>query len=268
MRSHGIRPEKRLGQNFLVEAWALDKVVQAAGLEGDEAVLEIGAGLGALTRRLAEAARSVVAIEYDARLIPALEETLIPYNNVTVIVADALQIDLAAVMSDQQYSVVANIPYNITSALIRMLMEADHRPHRVVLTIQEEVARRITAGPGDMSLLALSVQIYGQPSIEALLTAEAFLPSPEVDSAVLKIELNPTDRFQPQEVEAIFELARAGFGQRRKQLRNALASGLGQAKSEVENWLKAAGLDSKARAQELTLEQWRSLAVECIAERP
>lgn len=260
MRSHGIRPDRRLGQNFLVESWALDRVVRAAELTGDETVLEIGAGLGALTILLAQEARSVTAVEFDSRLIPALEETVAPFENVTIIVGDALQLNLQTVMSGQEYSVVANIPYNITSALIRKLMEATLQPSHVILTVQQEVAERITAGPGEMSLLALSVQIYGVPTIEARLPSGAFVPEPEVDSAVLKIELDQSARYGSEQVDAIFEIARAGFGQRRKQLRNALASGLGEAKEDVDRWLESAGLAPKARAQELTVDQWRLLA--------
>lgn len=260
MRAHAIRPDRRLGQNFLVEPWALQQVVASASLEPGEHVLEIGAGLGALTRCLAESAARVVAVEFDSRLIAALRQSTSGCDNVNIVMADALQLNLGAAMSSHSYSVVANIPYNITSALIRKLMEADHRPTRVVLTIQKEVAQRITAGPGAMSLLALSVQIYGNPTIAATLPPGVFLPAPEVDSAVLRIELDRTPRFSPVQVELIFKVARAGFGQRRKQLRNALSAGLDIPKGSVEGWLDSAGIEPRARAQELTIDQWHTLA--------
>lgn len=260
LRRHSIHPDRNLGQNFLVEPAALEKVVRAAGLSGSEVVLEIGAGLGALTRRLAEEAKSVVAVEFDRRIIPALEESVGDLDNVTVIVADALRLDLRETMGGQDYSVVANIPYNITSALIRKLMEADHRPREVILTIQKEVAERITAEAGDMSLLALSVQLYGRPVLKAEIPRDSFYPSPDVDSAVLFIDVDPNVTYSRAELDGIFELAKAGFGQRRKQLRNSLSSGLGVPKASVASWLASAGLGRKSRAQELSVEQWRRLA--------
>lgn len=259
LRRHAIHPDRSLGQNFLVDPVGLEKVVRAADLSGAETVLEIGAGLGALTRRLAQAAATVVAIEFDRRLVPALRETISDLDNVTVIEGDALELDLRETMAARDYAVVANIPYNITSALIRKLMEAEHRPRRVVLTIQKEVAERITAEAGGMSLLSLSVQLYGRPVLKAEIARHAFYPSPDVDSAVLLIEVEQVPPYSQAEIKGIFRMAKAGFSQRRKQLRNALSSGLGVPKELVDSWLDRAGLGRRSRAQELSVEQWQRL---------
>ena len=175
LQRHGLRPKKSLGQNFLVDEKALARVAAAAELTPDDTVLEIGPGLGSLTRHLAEAVQRVVAVEVDADLLPALEDTLRPYGNVEVIHADILRVNLARqVAPPPGYKVVANIPYYITSALVRYLLEAPARPARIVLTVQLEVAERMVAQPDDMSLLAVSVQVYSQPRIAARLPAGAF----------------------------------------------------------------------------------------------
>jgi 16S rRNA (adenine1518-N6/adenine1519-N6)-dimethyltransferase len=260
LRQYGIRPSKRLGQNFLVNPGALERVVDAAGLSGDETVLEIGAGLGALTVRLAREARNVVAVEYDGRLVPILEHALGDRENVDLVIGDILEFDLATLTGNQRYYVVANIPYNITSTLIRRLMETSSQPERVVLTVQREVAERVVAQPGGMNLLALSVQLYGEPEIVASIPAGAFYPVPKVDSAVLRIDIHREPRIEPNLISQVFKLAKAGFGQKRKKLRNALAGGLGVAPVHVEAWLREAQIPPSSRAQELSIEAWEMLS--------
>lgn len=256
LRRHGLRPDKRLGQNFLVDPAALDRVVLAAELRGDETVLEIGAGLGSLTARLSASARRVIAIEIDRRLIPILAGRMEGCPNVEIIQGDALQIDLAATTRGEEYVVVANIPYMITSALIRRLMEAGNPPGRLVLTLQAEVGERIVAEPGGMSLLALSVQVYGSPCVVARIPAGAFYPVPEVESVVLRIDRHPVARISPERIPAFFRLARAAFSQKRKMMRNAVAAGLAVEPAVVAGWIRTAGLPTTARAQELSLEDW------------
>ncbi|MEJ5225793.1 MAG: rRNA adenine dimethyltransferase family protein, partial [Anaerolineales bacterium] len=165
LRQFGLRPDKSLGQNFLQDPNALERIAAAAEITPQDAVLEIGPGLGSLTRYLAAAARQVTAVELDARLLPALTQTLAPFDNVRIVEGDILNVPPEALVSESGYLVVANIPYYITSAVLRHLFSFALRPRRMVLTIQREVAERICAGPGDLSLLALSVQIYGQPRI-------------------------------------------------------------------------------------------------------
>jgi 16S rRNA (adenine1518-N6/adenine1519-N6)-dimethyltransferase len=259
MRAYGIRPDKSLGQNFLIGIEALNQVVAAAELTGEETVLEIGAGLGALTRSLARSAYHVIAVEYDRRLLPVLEDVVGELNNVELVIGDILALDIENLIGERLYRVVANIPYNITSALIRRLMEAKHTADRLVLTLQWEVAQRIVAGPGALSLLALSVQIYGMPNIVANIPASAFYPQPKVNSAVLRVDIHDTPAVPQMLIPTIFQLARAGFSQKRKQLRNSLASGFGVKPILIEKWLEEAAISSRSRAQELSLDQWSRL---------
>jgi 16S rRNA (adenine1518-N6/adenine1519-N6)-dimethyltransferase len=259
LRRFGIRPDKRLGQNFIIDAGALSKVVDAAALTGSEIVLEIGAGLGALTQALSQRALHVIAIEFDRRLLPALEWTLRDHKNVQVIAVDILKIDLPSLVGHSPYRVAANIPYNITSAVIRRLMEAPQKADVAVLTVQREVAERIISGPGSMSLLALSVQLYGSPQISAQISNEAFYPRPKVDSAVLRVEVHQEPKISRDLISPFFRVAKAGFSQKRKQLRNALAGGLGVKPSKAEGWLEASGIQPRSRAQELDIDDWGRL---------
>ncbi len=260
LRRYGIRPNPRLGQNFLIDSGALAKVVAAAELTGDETVLEVGAGLGALTRRLASEARQVIAVEFDRRLFPILEQMVSNLENVQLIAGDILSLDLETLIGEQPYRVVANIPYNITSILIRRLMESPRPAERVVLTVQREVAQRIVAKPGAMNLLAISVQLYGEPHVVARIPARAFYPKPKVDSAVLRVDIHPEPRVSRLLIPQLFRLARAGFNQKRKQLRNSLAGGLCVAPAQIDVWLEEAALRPRSRAQELSLEAWAGLA--------
>lgn len=259
LRRHGIRPDKRLGQHFLFDGGALDKVVGAADLAEDEVVLEVGAGVGSLTLRLAARAGEVVAVEVDERLVPALREVTALCRNVRVICRDILALDLEKAFGGRPYLVVANIPYAITSHLIRHLLEAATPPSRLVLTVQRELAERVVAGAGEMSLLALSVQLYGRPRLAGFLPAGAFYPPPRVDSAILRIDCHPFPVVERCRVPLLFALARAGFGQKRKQLRNALSAGLNAPAALVAERLRRAGIDPRQRAQELDLAAWRML---------
>ncbi len=250
-----------MGQNFLFDSAALLSVAEVANLRSEESVLEIGAGVGCLTVCLAQIARRVVAVELDRRLLPALTEATQSLLAVERVQGDILALDPAELMgAGAPYAVVANIPYNITSAVIRHLLEATRKPDRIILTVQREVAERIIAGPGQMSLLALSVQIYGSPHIRARLAAGLFYPPPKVDSAVLSIPLHTKPVASGAATEMVFTLARAGFSQRRKQLRNALSAGLQVERTKVERWLESAGLEERSRAQELALSDWLRLA--------
>lgn len=265
LRQYGLRPDKGLGQNFLVDPASLDKVVQAAGLSRQDAVLEIGAGLGSLTRHLASLARRVVAVEVDEDLIPPLQRVLAPFDNVEIVQGDILSLNPAELMAEGAegrpgYIVAANIPYYITSALIRHLLESGLKPMRMVLTVQREVAGRICAGSGDMSLLALSVQVYGRPKVAARIPAGAFYPVPNVDSSVVRIDLYASPVIPNHRLAAFFRLAKAGFSQKRKTLRNALAGGLAWQPDQTERLLREAGIDPRRRAETLSLEEWGKLA--------
>jgi 16S rRNA (adenine1518-N6/adenine1519-N6)-dimethyltransferase len=259
LRAHGLQASKGLGQNFLQDDEVLAKIVSAAGVTADDDVLEIGPGLGSLTRHLALSARSVTAIELDASLIPVLGEVLKPFRNVRVVQGDILNFAPAELMPSGDYLVAANIPYYITSAVFRHLLDKPPRPRRIALTIQKEVAERICAAPGEMSLLALSVQVYGKPSIAAKIPAGAFYPAPKVDSAVIRVDLYPEPLIPVGRLKAFFRLAKAGFSQKRKTLRNSLSAGLAIPAAEAANLLSAAGIDPMRRAETLSIEEWGRL---------
>lgn len=274
LEAHGLRPKKSLGQNFLINENLLKTIVRAADVTKNDLIIEVGPGVGTLTYQLALAAGHVVAIELDQNMVAILRETLASLNNVTVLHEDILRLDLDRVIRDWRvdikasnihspisnihYKVVANLPYYITSAVIRKFLDHPRKPSLLVLMVQYEVAQRIMAKPGEMSLLAVSVQFYAMPSLVMRLPAGAFYPAPKVDSAVVRLDVRAA---QPAvDVENFFRVAHAGFGQKRKQLRNALAAGLGISAQESEALLQRAGIDPKRRAETLTIEEWMRLA--------
>lgn len=256
---YNLRLEKSLGQNFLTDPAILEKILRIAEVGRDDAVLEIGAGLGHLTAVLAQAARSVTAVEIDSRFIPVLEELLEPFSNVRLVQGDILQLDPSDLVETDDYLVVANIPYYITSRIIRNLLESGRVPRGIVLTIQYEVAKRICARSGKLSLLALSVRMYGNPSLEARIPAGAFYPVPKVDSAVIKIDLHDQPLLPDQQRSKFFEVVKAGFTHNRKTLRNSLSKGLGWPTDRTERMLIAAGIDPNRRAETIKMEEWLEL---------
>ena len=259
LKRYGLRADKKLGQNFLQDPFALESIVTAAQIEPTDTVLEIGPGLGSLTRYLAASARQVIAVELDADLIPPLQAVTSTYDNIRIIHGDILKIPPKELIHEPGYLVVANIPYYITSAIIRHLLESQNKPRRIVLTIQKEVADRICAKEGDMSLLALSVQVYGQPRIAKRISAASFFPAPKVDSAVLTIDIYLSPQIPAESIETFFKLIKAGFSQKRKTLRNSLSSGLHIAPSIAEELLIKTNIDPKRRAETLRMNEWRSL---------
>ena len=259
LKQFGLWAAKGLGQNFLEDPAALQQIADAARIMPSDTVLEIGPGLGSLTRYLAAAAREVVAVELDAKFLPVLRSLLKAQRNVRIVQGDMLGLSPAELDLPEGYVVAANIPYNITSALLRHLLGSDPRPKRMVVTVQKEVARRICSAPPDMSLLALSVQVYGKPSIEADIPAEAFYPVPKVDSAVVRVELYPEPVIEQRLLPAFFGLMKAGFAQKRKMLRNALAGGLHMSPGEASSLLQQAGIDPQRRAETLDLKEWERL---------
>jgi 16S rRNA (adenine1518-N6/adenine1519-N6)-dimethyltransferase len=258
LRAYGLHPRKGLGQNFLGDAVALGRIAAAADLSPDDAVVEVGAGLGTLTRLLADQAGQVVAVELDDQLVKILREQLAGLANVRIVHGDILTIpDLG--FPERGYKLVGNLPYYITSAVLRRFLEVRPRPRLMVVTVQREVAERIVARPPDMSLLAVSVQFYGQPRIAARIPAGAFYPPPKVDSAVVRIDVGdqPTVALgEGIDAAAFFRVVRAGFNQKRKTLRNALSAGLALPPARVEEALARAGIDPRRRAETLGLQEW------------
>jgi len=260
LQRYKLHPDKRLGQHFLIDQFALEEVIEAADVEKSDVVLEIGAGLGSLTRLLAVQVRNVLAVELDSKLIPPLEEVISNFSNVEIIQGDILRLNLNQLMNVSGFLVIANIPYYITSALIRNLLETSHPPKRLVLTLQREVAERICASPGKMSVLALSVQVYGQPDIFAYLPSAVFYPQPNVESAILRIDRYPEPQIPVGLLATFFRLVKAGFSQKRKTLRNSLAGGMRWKPAQSEAILYQSGINSMRRAETLSLEEWGALA--------
>lgn len=260
MHDYGLEPKKSLGQNFMHDPNIIEKIVTTAELLPDETALEIGAGTGELTHVLAKYAKSVIAIEIDERMIPILETRFRTTSNVYFVFEDVLKTNTMALVGAKPYSVVANVPYYITSAILRHVLEVPRKPRRVVITMQHEVAQRITAKIGDLSLLAVSVQYYGKPTLVSRINPAVFWPRPDVDSAILLIEPYSKPLVEVPSDEAFFRVVRAGFSQKRKQLRNALSGGLAIKSQEGETLIKQAGLDPSWRAETLTLEEWAGLA--------
>jgi 16S rRNA (adenine1518-N6/adenine1519-N6)-dimethyltransferase len=267
LRRFDLRVKKGLGQNFLVDGDVLDAIVSAAGLSRGDTVIEVGPGLGILTAELAKRAGWVIAIELDDRFAEVLAKTL-PYDNVVILNQDVLGTDPAALLEGRAprfppaltfYKVVANLPYYITSPVLRHFLEAPVKPRTMVVMVQKEVAAAITAPAGKRSLLSIAVQFYGRPQIVVNVPAAAFFPPPEVDSAVVKIDVYPRPPVPVDDADGFFNLVKAGFAAARKQVANSLAQGLGLAKEDVLSLLNEAGIDPVRRAETFTLEEWAGL---------
>jgi 16S rRNA (adenine1518-N6/adenine1519-N6)-dimethyltransferase len=254
----------KLGQNFLRDASIIKKIIQAADLKSDDFIIEIGPGRGILTEKLLETAGKVLAIEIDKNLIPALQKKFAPNKKVEIIHEDILKINLSKLtishkLKPKSYKIVANIPYYITSPIIRLFLEAKIPPQEMLLMVQKEVAERIIERPGKMSILALSVQYYAQAQILFSVPAKAFFPIPQVDSALIKITPHLNQK-NPQETKKFFRIVCAGFSAKRKTLANNLSNSFHLDKGGIENKLISIGLNSLTRAQELSLEEWKKLA--------
>lgn len=255
---HDIRAKKSLGQNFLHDDALLSAIASAASIGPADAVLEIGAGLGALTAHLAQVAARVVAVELDQRFLSILETQVGALPNVELVHGDILEHDVRTWFGDGPYKVAANVPYYITGAILEHLLGGVAKPQAMGITVQKEVAERITAEPGDMTLLAVSVQFYGRVEIVRQISAGAFWPRPDVDSAILRFVLDPAASFSPSEERRFFSLVRTGFSQKRKQLQKNLRA-LGFKRQETIAFLKTAGIDPRRRAETLSIEEWVSL---------
>lgn len=267
LKKYQFRMQKKYGQNFLIDANILHKIVEAAQITEQDCVLEIGPGIGTMTQYLAEAAGQVIAVEIDRGLIPILEDTLSSYHNVTVLCEDILKADLPALAGQsggRPIKVVANLPYYITTPIIMALFESHIPLASITVMVQSEVAERMQTGPGtkDYGALSLAVQYYAKPEIVARVPASCFLPRPNVDSAVVRLM-----RYEKPPVEAadesfLFAVIRASFNQRRKTLANGLANadGLDVTRGQVEAVLEEMGLSKTVRGETLTLEQFSELS--------
>ena len=264
--ARGLAPRKKWGQHFLTDTRLLESIADAAQVTRDDTILEIGPGMGHLTRVLARRAARVVAVEVDAGLTEKLRADFAAATNVAILQGDVLDAEPlewiakgVGAGSPCPYKIVANLPYYITSAILRHVLETQHKPRVIVVLVQREVAQRIAAQPPEMSLLAVSVQFFAQPRMIRTIAAGAFYPRPQVDSAVVRLDVFETSPYAIEDQRRFFAIVRAGFGERRKQLRNALAHGLGLRAPVVVNALTRAEIDPARRAETLTLEEWSSL---------
>ncbi len=255
--SHG--PKKSLGQHWLKDPEILADIAEAAELTGDDVVLEIGPGLGTLTSRLLARANSVTAVEFDADLARKLPGQF-PGKKLTVVNQDILQFDLNQL--PKNYKVVANVPYYITSKIVEKLMTAENKPSIAVLLVQKEVAERIAAEAGNMSILSVSVQIFAEAELDIEVPRQFFTPPPKVDSQVVVLRTRNNPLITPEDQRDFFRIVKAGFSAKRKKLRSSLSGGLGIDKSVAEELLKNAGISPDARAEDLAIEDWKKLLKE------
>jgi 16S rRNA (adenine1518-N6/adenine1519-N6)-dimethyltransferase len=260
LRREGVRPRRSLSQNFLTDEDALDEIVATAALEPGTRVVEIGPGLGVLTRRLLEAGCEVVAIELDSHLAGILRRELDDEDGLTLIEADALQVDPGDLFPGQPYLLVANIPYHITSPLLHLFLASAHAPQRAVLLVQAEVAERIAAPPGAMSYLSVFVQDLAVAEVVGRVPATAFEPEPEVASAILSLVRRPTPLVPEADRETFHRIAQAAFRQRRKQIHNGLSRELPVDRVLVERALADCAVDPERRPQTLDVPEWACLA--------
>ncbi len=267
MDKYNFHFSKSLGQNFLIDEQIIDRICDGAEIGPDDDILEIGPGIGVMTQAMAERARKVVAIEIDRALIPVLKETLADYDNVEIIHADVLDVDLKALIAEKfegrKPKVVANLPYYITTPIIMMFLEEQIPVSDIVVMIQKEVADRMAAKPSTKAYGSLSVaaQYYSDPSIIAKVPRTVFMPQPNVDSIVIRMVIRDEPPVALDNPALFFKMVKAAFGQRRKTLHNALnAGGFGNSKDQTAEFLRGSGIDPQRRGETLTIEEFATLA--------
>jgi 16S rRNA (adenine1518-N6/adenine1519-N6)-dimethyltransferase len=257
-KDYGFPPSKGLGQNFLVDESVIRKTVESAEIEDEDTVIEIGPGLGFLTKSLVCRTKQVIAIEKDPRMAKVLKDLFPEDKNLEIIESDARKFDPPRGLT--KYKVVANLPFYLTAPIIRRFLEtAEQKPQKMVLIIQKEVAQRITAKPPEMSILAVSVQLYAKTKILSYISKSSFWPSPKVDAAIIEITPFAKLGLTKTETELFFEVVKAGFSQPRKQLANNLSKKLKLNRGEVESWLLNNNVQPERRAETLSLEDWLKL---------
>lgn len=255
---YDIKPTRSKGQNFLVNSEIYNQIIEIADINKDDNVLEVGPGLGFLSFKLAERVRNVVSVELDDNLANVLQERAVneKVKNFRVINADALKVDISSIFEDK-FKIVANIPYNITSVLLRKIFSYDNLPQSITFLVQKEVAQRIVADAGNMNMLALSVQYYSDAKIEKIVKPGNFWPKPKIDSAIINIRIK--DNTSNMDAESFFSFAKNGFSSKRKMLKNNLVKKYDIESEVIFEVLEKLNLNKKVRAQELSLEEWMDL---------
>ncbi|MDQ3655986.1 MAG: 16S rRNA (adenine(1518)-N(6)/adenine(1519)-N(6))-dimethyltransferase RsmA [Chloroflexota bacterium] len=260
LRSRNITPARSMGQNFLVEPDVVRSIVDVAGIEAGDRVVEVGPGLGILTRELLGRAAHVFAIELDRDLVTFLERDFAGVENLTLIERDARHVELESIVGGGEYHVVANLPYSTGTVIIRRFLELDRAPKTMTVMVQREVAERMIATAPDVSLLSIATQLFAEAEVSFTVPPDAFLPPPKVESAVVRMVLRDTPMASPVEIETLFRLATMAFQRKRKTMSNGLSQGLGVSKPEAEAMLERAGIVASLRPQAVPLDAWISLA--------
>ena len=264
-QKYGLVPSKKYGQNFLINPEPIEKMVEAAEIKPDDTVVEVGPGFGVLTLALVEKATKVLSFEIEKKIEPYWAEELKKHNNLEIVWGNVLhEVESQnSIKSLKSYKVVANLPYQITSQILRAFLEMENKPGVMVLMVQKEVAERICAPAGDMSVLSVSVQYYGEPEIIAYVPRSSFWPVPAVDSVVIRVRINKNKAVIKNEADLLFKIVKAGFSSRRKMLIKNLSAVID--KDKIRSVFKELGIDEKVRAQELSVEQWRLLTIKLQA---
>ena len=261
--TYGLRPSRSYGQNYLVDPEVIDDIVRAAHVAANDEIVEVGPGFGTLTLALAPHVKKIHAFEIEKKLQPYWENLKQPYPNVTIEWGNVLKQFSSSSLPSRGYKVVANLPYQITSPVIRLFLEADNPPAELIVMVQKEVAERICAKPGDMSVLAVAVQYYAEAELVRVVPRASFWPSPAVDSAVVRLKLNPSQTMPPAEAEFMFHVAKIGFANRRKLLIKNLEPVIGKKNRAVlAEIFDKLGLKTTIRAQELSVDMWKNLSRE------
>ncbi|MFA6457904.1 MAG: 16S rRNA (adenine(1518)-N(6)/adenine(1519)-N(6))-dimethyltransferase RsmA [Patescibacteria group bacterium] len=256
LRQNNLRADHALGQNFLVDATVLAKILAAGELQKSDVVVEVGAGLGTLTRALAQKVQKVIALEFDNKIFPTLQKNLADLGNVELQNIDVRHFTPPT----QNFKLIANIPYYLTSPILRKFFLENQPPQIAVLLVQKEVAQKICEAK-KLSLLALEVRIFGEPEIVALVPPQSFLPPPKVDSAILKITLKPNPEIPRADLVDFFEIVRAGFRAPRKKIRGSFAAGFTGKKAVAEKILAQAGINLDLRPEDLPISDWQKILV-------
>ncbi len=270
---HDFALSKGFGQNFIVNPGICPKIVEAAGIDESYGVIEIGPGIGVLTKELARRAQKVVAIEVDQRLPPLLAETLAEFDNIEIVLEDVLKVDLQGLIREKfaglKVAVCANLPYYITSPILMRLLEEKLPIQHITVMVQKEAADRIAAAPGtrDAGAISYAVAYYAQPKLLFTVQPGSFYPPPKVTSAVIQLAVRPQPAVQVEDEAGFFKLVRAAFGQRRKTAANSISNGLGLPKAKVAAALEAAGLPATARPEQLTLADFAALQRQLAAQK-
>ena len=258
--------KKSLGQHFLFNTKVRDAIVKAAQLTPDDLVLEIGAGKGFLTKELIKNCGEVIAVEIDVRLVEILEQLDSASNNLKIVLGDIRYLDIHSLIAENiKYKVVANLPYYAASRIIRQFLELDHKPSSLTVMVQLEVANRMVAIPGQMGMLSVAIQLYGNPKIVKTVRPSSFKPKPKVNSAVVDIQIHQEFEVEILSEKHFFEVVRGGFSAPRKQLRNSLSKGLSISPLNSEKYLERSKIDPARRAQTLSLEEWSKLHVNIMS---